>query len=317
VGAVSNPTTDNSDLVDIRYLLRLWLFWSWLAVLFGIVGAYIGVQDAENFVPRYKATMVVMPEWGAEKINVAASRVSSVLGLSAGGSAQSSSFERLKVMVGSVALAETLQDRYGLMQIVFAGSWDPNASQWIPPDPEAYRKNYRFRDWFGLWIPEWHEPDLETLARFLEGTVTFGKKPGTQFSQVTVSNRDPEMALFLLHTVYQAADDALRSQDLKESRERRRSITRQLAQADLVDARQSLIGLLTGEERSAILLESDLPYAARIIGPAYVSSLPDDLNLVRVVGYPAAVGALLGLILVTLVGLFLKGGSTRSMVRGS
>ncbi len=304
---MSIPTTDNSDLVDIRYLLRLWLLWSWLAVLFGVVGGYIGVRDAGDFVPSYKATMVVMPDSGAVQISETASQFSSALGLNVGGSAGSRTFDRLKVMVGSVALAEALQEQFGLMQIVFEGSWDADKDQWVPPDPEAYRDVYKFRDWFNLWIPEWHQPDLEALARFLEGTIVFEKKPGTQFFEVTVSNRDPEMALFLLTTVYEAADDALRSQDREESRERRRSITRQLAQADLVDARQSLIGLLTNEERRAILLESDLPYAARIIEPPFVSNRPNDLNVLRVVGVPTVIGVLLGLVLITLVGLFRKG----------
>jgi hypothetical protein len=275
--------------------------------LFGLAGAYMGVQDAESFTPTYKATMVVMPESGAVQISEAAAQFSSALGINVGGSKGSSTFDRLKVMVGSVSLAETLQERFGLMQTVFATSWDSESEQWVPPDPEAYRRNYQFRDWFGLWIPEWQEPDLETLARFLGGTVSFGNKEGTQFIEVSVNHRDSEMALFLLSAIYEGADEALRLQDREESRERRRSITRQLAQADLVDARQSLIGLLTGEERRAILLESDLPYAARIIEPAFVSNRPTDLNLVRIVGIPAAVGVLLGFVLVTLVGLFRRG----------
>jgi hypothetical protein len=304
VDKIAREPEADADLVDIRYLLWLWLKWIWVILILGAVGAYMGIRDARNFVPVYRASMVVMPDSGAVQISEAASQLSSAFGVNVGGSSgESKTFDRLRVMVGSVDLAEDLQERYGLLQIVYKTSWDDATQSWIQPDLEAYNDGYSFRRWFDLWTPPWHEPDVEALAKYLSGSLSFDKKSGTQFYEVSVEHSDPEMALFLLTTVYDAADDALRTQDRMESRERRRAIHRQLADANLIDARQALIGLLTSEERRAILLESDLPYAARVIDTPFVSNKPKDLNMIRTIGFPAIFGLVLGFVLVSLVGL--------------
>jgi len=314
---VTSDYHTGGDLIDIRYLILLWLKWSWLIAVCGLIGAYYGLGDAEEFVPTYEASMIVMPESGSVQISEAVAQVSSVLGISVGGASESRTFDRLKVMVGSVALAEQLQERHSMMQIVFSDIWNAQDQSWVRPSDEVWEDRFWFRRLLDLPVPQWQPPDLESLADYLKGAVTFDKEPGTQFVKVSVEHQNPDLALFLITTVYEAADDALRLQDREESRLRRSYVKDQLARANLIDSKQSLIGLLTNEERRATLLESDLPYAARVIEPPFVSNRPKAQVLSRTIGIPAAVGLLIGLIVVTMVGLFVKGSQTREATKGA
>ena len=53
-----------------------------------------------------------------------------------------------------------------------------------------------------------------------------------------------------------------------------------------------------------MLLESDLPYVARIIDPPFVSSWPTEPALKIVFGVPIFMAAALGFLLITLVAVF-------------
>ena len=59
------------------------------------------------------------------------------------------------------------------------------------------------------------------------------------------------------------------------------------------------MGLLASEERRAMVLDSNLPYAARIIEPAAVSNLRTEPDTTQLFGFPILMGAVIGLALVT------------------
>ncbi len=153
-------------------------------------------------------------------------------------------------------------------------------------------------------LNKWSAPDIESLASYIGGKVVIEEVEGTSFMDVTYEHTDPKFALRLLNLVYSEADELLREQDRVDSRKRRAYIEQQLQRASILDTRQALIGLLGNEERSAMLLESDLPYAARIIDPPFVSSRPTEPVLMFIFGVPIFLAAALGFLLITLVAVF-------------
>jgi hypothetical protein len=295
-----SSTNENADVIDLQTLLWTWLKWSWIAVLFALIGAYFGVQGARNPGLLYVAKMLVAPESGSTSTTGSGSRINAVLGI---GVAQSGgAIDRMEVMIGSPTLAVRLQDKYGLLQRVFSSGWDPATKKWNPPTGETFDRSQRIRRFFGL--PAWSPPDLQSLAGYLAGAVTFDQRHGAGIVSVTVSHPDPEFALMLLRTVYSEADELLREQALVSSRERRNYIYEKLGEARLLDSRQALISILTSEERKAMLLESELPYAARIVEAPYVSTRPIEPNINTKIAGPILLGIALGFGLVTLVVLF-------------
>ncbi|NQV81970.1 MAG: hypothetical protein HQ495_15540 [Alphaproteobacteria bacterium] len=292
------------DFLDLRFIFRIWVRWGWTALIFAGVGFYIGLQDARSQTAQYVASMVVMPESGSVGIGQSAGQLGSVLGISLPGGGSSETFDRFEVTLGSRKLAELLQEKYGLLQVVYGASWDAATKSWIAPSSESRAKQYRIRNLLGLPTPQWLPPSLETLASFVAGAVTFSTLKNGRFVRISIRHVDPEFALNLLQIVYDESDNLLRDSDLAESREKRKYIQRELGEANLVDSRQALIGILTGEERRAMLLETDLPYAARIIEPPSVSSQPEEPNYRVLIGLPTVIFGLVGLVLLTLVGLF-------------
>ena len=102
-------TEVRGEIVDLRYLFGVWLRWSWVLVVLGAIGAYIGISDLQSRPPVYVAKMTVLPDLG----NNAAGggqfgNVLGGLGIQIGGAA-STNFDRMKVLVRSITLAEILQ----------------------------------------------------------------------------------------------------------------------------------------------------------------------------------------------------------------
>lgn len=294
----------DDDVIDLRYLFRVWLRWSWVPLLFVLVGGYIGYRDLQRFQPEYVASLTVLPASGSstQVSRIAPTSLLGNLGLSFGAAAPTSTFDRFKIMLGSVSLAQRLQDKHSLMQEVFAGSWDASKGRWKKPTGEDFERDQRRRS--ALKLSKWQAPNIESLASYIGGGFKLEKVEGTGFVNVAYKHVDPDFALRFLNLVYLEADEFLREQDRIASRTRRAWVEKQLQRARVLDTRQALIGLLASEERTAMLLESDLPYAARIIDPPFVSSRPTEPALKLVFGVPMFLAAALGFLLITLVAVF-------------
>lgn len=273
------PDFRADNVIDLRVVLRAWLRFWWVFILLALIGAYFGVQDMRSRTPVYTARMTVLPESGIGSVGQALGQLGSALGVNIQNQQTNPNFERLQAVVGSISLATELQRKYGLMQVIFAGSWDKNTQSWIRPTGDEFERRERMRAFFNL--PAWRPPDIEALATYLGGAIDFTRKqsPST-LVDVTLQHADSQFALQLLDLVYREADNLLRTQDLAEVRSRRQYIEGQLAAATNLDARQALISLLASEQRRAMLLESDLPYAARIIQPPYASNAFVERNIV-------------------------------------
>lgn len=296
-----NRDDARTDIIDVRFLLRVWLRWSWVLVILALLGVAKGVMDVQSLAPVFVAKMTVLPDSGG---GVGGGQVGGVLGnlgLQIGSNAPTT-FDRMKVVMRSLQLAEVLQKKYGMMQIMFAGSWDADRQQWKRPTGDDFERQQRISAFFGQ--PLWQEPSLESLARAVGGSVVFRKDKETPFWEVSVSGGDRAAALRLLSIAYSEADELLRGQDRVESQQRRRYLESQLVGLTNVDVRQALVGLMSSEQRRAMMLESSLPYAARILEPPFVSEFPEGRNVRVLIALPAIILVLAGLLVITAVALF-------------
>ena len=215
------PAARDDDVIDLRYIFRIWLVWSWVPLLFGLVGGYMGYRDLQGFQPMYVASLTVLPSsggssQGATKITPS---ILGNLGLSFGAAAPTSTFDRFKVILGSVSLAQHLQDKHSLMQEIFAGSWDDSNGTWRRPTGENFEKDQRRRS--ALKLSQWKAPNIESLASYIGGGFKLQNVDGTGFVNVAFRHDDPAFALRFLKLIYSEADELLREQDRIESRKRR------------------------------------------------------------------------------------------------
>ncbi|MFQ6018974.1 MAG: Wzz/FepE/Etk N-terminal domain-containing protein [Kiloniellaceae bacterium] len=297
------------DVVDLRFLFAALWRGIWVILALALLGGLYGLWNLRNFVPQYVASMVVDPsQSGAIPLRASPNRLGGLagvakdFGLNLGQVQTVTPFDRLRLVISSITLAESLQNKYGYLQKVYAGSWDPVEKQWIRPSGKRYESTQRIRRLFHLRA--WSAPTIESLSGYLGGMIRFERLEDLPFQRVSVTHTDPDFALELLRTVYAEADELLRWQDRKATAQRKAYIEKQLETAALVELRSVLVGLLANEERTAMLLAGDRPYAARIMEPPFVSNTPTEPNRVKIVGLPAILGLVGGALLVTLIAVF-------------
>lgn len=281
---VARPALDDDVVIDLRHLAAALWRGKWVILAMVLVAIGLGIDRLHSYVPRYMAKMVVSPSLSSDPsmLGGAAGRgaqlnaLAGLAGLSIAGQAEATTFDRLKEAFKSFELAQTLDRKYGLFMRVYGGSWDPETKTWVRPEGWRFELDQKIAAF--LRQPTWSPPNMESLARYVGGALTVTETKDSPFIEITVLHRDPEFALNLLKIAYDEADQLLREQDRREVNQRRNYIEERLSRTSLSDMRQVLLALMAQEERSAMLLESDLPYAARVIEPPFVSSTPMALS---------------------------------------
>lgn len=298
--------TDQEVVIDLRHLAAALWRGKWVILAFVLGGLALGVKTLHEHVPPYRARMVVSPSLSTDPTMVGGAggtmrggqlnALAGLAGLSLGSQAQATTFDRLKEAFKSHELAQALDRKYGLFMRVFGAGYDPKTQTWTRPQGWRFELNQKIAEF--LRQPTWAPPNMESLARYLGGALQVKEIKESPFIEIVVDHHDPEFALNLLKIAYAEADQLLREQDRREVSQRRAYLEERLARTSLSDMRQALIMLLAQEERSAMLLESNLPYAARVIEPAYVSSQPVPLNPTMEIGVRMLGGLALSLALV-------------------
>ena len=292
------------NIVDVACLVQA-ILRGWYIVLIALVlGFAQGAWRMHNFSPSFQASMIVVPSGsegsGGGGVARAAAGLAQTFGVALpSGGQEVTNIDRFKALLGSVRLAERLQQRYGIMQILYAGQWDEKSASWSRPTGESFERKQQIRAFFNL--PTWRPPDLEALAETVQGTLKISRigsdQPGEGgMMRMSVRRGDPEMALFLLRAIFQEADALLREQDRLHVAEQRSYLEKRLEGATRQEIRQVLLGMLSDAEQKAMLLKSELPYVGRVLEAPFVSTTPSQpvvlTSFTPVAGWLAAAIAL-------------------------
>ncbi len=294
-------------VIDLRLLFRALVRGSWVIVIAGLIGAASGIRDMHNFTPQHEAKMIIAPSSGGASLPTGLGQLGALAGVAGlsstlGVSSRATPFERLKQALSSLELAGVLQEKFDLLHTVYAGSWDEGAEAWIRPTGGEFERREQYRRFLNL--PTWSEPSLEKLAAYVGGTVRIEQIERSPFYEVKVTHGDPDFASYLLTITYSEADELLRKRDRREVAERKVYLNERLQTESLEASRNVLYSLLTQEEQKEMMLEGDLPYAARIIDPPYLLDTPTSPNVARTVVFPIVIAVLLAVAAISAVTLF-------------
>jgi len=298
-------TTATDDVIDLTHLFRIWVKWIWLPILAGGIGAWFGYQSLQSFVPESVAKMIVVPaastSGGASlPMTGGLGAAASAFGIQIGGAEPSvSSFDRFKMILTSMQLAQRMQEKYGLMQKIWATSWDSNTLRWVRPSGEDFEREERRRAMLRQNL--WTAPNLETLAAYIGGKVKVEPAKAQGFYELSVQHRDGNEALWLLNTTFAEADALLREADREQSLERRRFIERQMESRTMLYMQETLRALLTQELNKEITLEAQVSYVGTVVEPAHIMNAKTEPNLQLIFGLPIAGWAGGAFLLITLV----------------
>ena len=293
---------DALDVVDLRFLFAMLWRYRWLFLALIVAGGLYGTYGMYNYMPTYRASMVVAPASGEEGgLSGRASRLSAAfqqLGLSLGSRQEASTFDRLKLVMGSVTLARHLQDKFGLLQRIHEDTWREDSRSWKRPAGTLFEWEQGVLSFLNLGT--WQAPSVESLARYLQSGIEFELVEDSRFIEISYAHPDPDFSLWLLRTVYEEADDMLRRQDQVANSERKDYLDEKLTESTVVEMRQALATLLLQEEQTSMMLTADLPYAARVIEPAYVSRFPLTPNVLIEAVLPIVILVSVGIVLIVM-----------------
>jgi hypothetical protein len=299
-------------ILDLRTVLKAILRWSWVIVVFALAGLVYGVNETTKFSPIQTARMIVLPQTsqmgltggsGGSSANGLTSKLAAVLG-GGGSAAMGGIFGRLQLIMKSQDLARRLDERHGLSREIFAGRWDSEKGKWKTP----VKTEPTWRQRLDGYLQQTQNLSLgtESLARAVGGMVKFTPVDKTLFWEIRVQHANPETALRWLSIIYAEADQLLREQVREKTRYQIQFLRERIKTAELSGLRSALFGALIGEEKSLHMMESDLPYAAEIVEPAYASALKTKPDLMQFIVVPVLSAGFAGAMIVILFSIFAK-----------
>jgi hypothetical protein len=309
---LEDPMADQLDYVlDLRAVLKAVLKWSWVILIFALAGLVYGVNETTNFVPKYTAKMTISPKVASAPIGGGTASsgpgLKSTLAAVLGNNSPATTgemFQRLRLIMKSQQLARRLDEEHGLSRDIFASSWDSEKGAWKTPIKTEPTWRQRLNTY--LQQTQSLEPGTEALASAVGGMIEFIPVEETLFWEVQIMHPEGEAALRWLTMIFTTADELLREQGREKLRQQVNFLRLRLEKAELGDLRAALYGALLNGEKALHMTKSNLPYAADIIEPAFVSALKTKPNLTKLIAVPTLGAAFAALLLVLMISIFLR-----------
>jgi len=278
---------------DLRSFVRTLIAgWRWL--LGGLVGGVaLAVSALWLVTPAYTAAMVIGP---TARVGSAAmgARVPTLNGRDSTGVAEPgagdeslSDFARYLELFGSGPVADRLASDPAILRALFAERWDAETGRWRPPPgllPTIKRAMLAM-----VGREDWVEPDGDRLSRTLRDRLVVDMLRSGPMRRITFRHADRAAAVELLGRIAAATDAHLRGEAARRSAAQIAHIKLRLGAVTVAEHRQALSDLLLDQERIAMMIGVELPFAADMIQPPTAATLPDWPN-------PAVVIPLAGLV---------------------
>jgi hypothetical protein len=278
------PQLNSYDVVDLGSVFRGLARCKWFILMFAIFGLVMGVRGLKNFSPKFEALMIVSPSSGSVRGEQQQSSfikgAAKSFGLSISGvQSQATNFDRLRYSIGSIPFVQRLDKEYDIIRRMNKHGWDAETQSWKVPKGRRFEIEQKIRRL--LHLPTWQKPSLESFAESLKTSIQILPIEGVPFFKLSYQNSDRETAHWFLKTVFQEADNFLRRVDRRQALVRKEYVVGRLDEINIVEQRQMLISMLASEEQRLMLLNGDLPYAADVIEPVFVSSTPTAPILIK------------------------------------
>lgn len=222
-----------------------------------------------------------------------------LLGLAAGAGA--TDYARYQDILASTVVADRLEKKYGMLKTVFAGQWDAKNNKWVPPEPTLVST---IKGWFIRLanIRPWHPPDVTDLAGYLKGNLLITPSTLTDITVIEMESRDPALAAKLMLAAHREANQVLSDQVAARARQQVKYLEDKLATTMVSDYRATLLALLSQQEKTVMLTQTNASYAADVLSPPIVWPTPVSPRPILSIFVAALVGSLLGLLVTIFFG---------------
>ncbi len=285
---------DQRTLRDV--VLTVWRG-KWIIVATTCVSVALVVTWMRLTDPLYTASMVVAPatDAGAQNLTSSLSRFSglaSLAGINLPVEESVSPFTQFNELLRSATLAQRVEEKHGILTRVFKDDWDAENGQWLRPSGlKAMVKRWLY-PFFHL--PAWTPPTIHGLAGFLEENVVVFEVGRSGMRQIEFRHKDPTFALHLLTWIHEECDALIRQGAEERTSSQIQYIESKLRNVTTAEHRQSLVELLSDQEKRMMMIQVDLPFAARIVEAPMVSDKPTSPKPKLMLALAVAGGFLIG-----------------------
>lgn len=273
--------------------------WRTPAVFTG-VAVILAIIMLARAIPIYQVDMSVVPAPSSQAENgmMNTGGVGALLGLT--GMQANTSYNRYQKLLVSTAVAERMQRKHDMIHVVFSGLWNSQEKKWVPPQTvRGFLLGWLFKL---SSVPIWTQPDVTDLANYLESTLIVVPAAQSDIVRISARHKDPAFARRLILMAHQEANEVLRDQVASRAAQQVAYLQQKLAQTSVQDYRQTLLSLLSAQEKTLMLTKTSAPYAAEILTPPVAQSQPVSPRPVLTIAVAILVGIMAGVATVVLFG---------------
>jgi len=207
-----------------------------------------------------------------------------------------SDFTRFMELLTSPAVAARLIAEPGILPHLFPDRWDVATGRWHVPG--GLTGWLRAAELALVGRDDWVEPDAEIVSRQLRRAIVIQPLGTNPMRRILYRDVDRAFAVRLLTLLAGAADAHLRAEASRRAAAEIAYIRTRLNATTVAEYRKALADLLADQERVAMMIEVDLPFAADPIEPPSATARPDWPNPLVILPLASAAGLGLGLFLV-------------------
>lgn len=230
--------------------------------------------------------------------------LAAIAGLAGGGGSGSDAVTPFRFYLDglySVEVANRLARDKQVMQTIFVNEWDAGTGQWREPSSLTGSVRRAVAGVLGLPRFGWRPPDGARLQGYIADAVSVRQSVKTPVVTLVHDYPEPAFAAEFLTRLHRTLDAYLREQQAARTRGNIAYLTGELQKATLADQRRALVAALAEQERQAMLVFADAPYAADPLDETVVSLVPTRPRAVPLLAGAAVVGLLLGTVLALLL----------------
>jgi len=240
-------------------LLEYWhVIWRKRTLIFSVtlLAAFLAAGISLMMPNIYRAEALLAPMGGEESKGGMSSMLgglgglATLAGVSLGGS--SSIEENIAVMKSREFIWGFVKDEK-LMPILFEDAWDSKNKRWVAEDEED-------------------QPSLWDAWRLLieDGVLSVNVDADSGLVRLALSWEDPELAMMWVTKLVRRINTHLREQAIAQSQEKLKYLNDELGATLIAENRQALYGLISTEQKQAMLANTQQDFVFRVIDPAVV-----------------------------------------------
>jgi hypothetical protein len=195
----------------------------------------------------------------------------------------------------SVETARVLALHPDIMHRMFASEWSQKDQQWRPASSLKGLMAQNIKWVLGIYVPPWQPPDSIRVEEYLDQNVGVSRSITSPVVGVNISTSDKQFGVDLLTVLNDSIDGILRRRTLQRATGYIAYLNGRIAQATVVEYRESLAETIVQQEKIRMAAASGSPYAADVFSRPTASRMPTSPNAELILTSSILLGAFLAL----------------------